>query len=197
MSLLKKSIGALIVTFAFLGFSTSASAATLNFTEVTSGYQGGTVINLSNATLTASGPDFFVGSAGQYGESNNLGAVCAVSAQDCGYDMQIDFSYAVTALSFNSFVFNSGDFSQVTAFNGATNLGAINVTANGLVDFTSFGTITRLFFDDQSGSGLGFAYGDFNFNRANPSVVPLPAAFPLFASILGIAGLLGWRKRKA
>tara|TARA_R110000850_G_scaffold17029_4_gene52706 strand:- start:2905 stop:3180 length:276 start_codon:yes stop_codon:yes gene_type:complete len=30
---------------------------------------------------------------------------------------------------------------------------------------------------------------------ANPSVVPLPAAIPLFASALSLMGVLGWRRK--
>jgi hypothetical protein len=65
--------------------------------------------------------------------------------------------------------------------------------------------------DDQSGSFLvsvlsGQVYGiyvdstDSDFGRADLSVTasetPLPAALPLFASVLGGMGLLGWRRRR-
>lgn len=39
-------------------------------------------------------------------------------------------------------------------------------------------------------------YGTFLAGASTPSAVPVPAALPLFATGLGLVGLLGWRRRK-
>ena len=56
-------------------------------------------------------------------------------------------------------------------------------------------------FEDLHGGG-DLNYNDLTFVFTNaavgPSVVPVPAALPLFASVLGLGGLFGYRrKRKA
>lgn len=41
------------------------------------------------------------------------------------------------------------------------------------------------------------AIPELNIETGSTAVVPLPAAFPLFAGGLGLMGLLGWRRKKA
>jgi hypothetical protein len=49
-----------------------------------------------------------------------------------------------------------------------------------------------------SGSANFIGFDDITLGSATPGTVPLPAALPLFATGLGVLGLLGWhRKRKS
>jgi hypothetical protein len=77
---------------------------------------------------------------------------------------------------------------------------APNITYSGTA-FPSIDTLnsmnlfTQLYIElyDQGGSWLGNAqYHDLTFTAP----VPLPAAFPLFGTGLGILGFLGWRRRR-
>ena len=52
----------------------------------------------------------------------------------------------------------------------------------------------RLIFEDFSGAGA--TAGNAYFDNVRLSSVPVPAALPLFASGLGVMGLLGWRRRR-
>jgi PEP-CTERM motif-containing protein len=53
--------------------------------------------------------------------------------------------------------------------------------------------------DQFTSTHLGVVTGTTGFITAfsvSPSPVPLPAAWPLFATGLGALGLLGWRRKK-
>ncbi len=192
MQTLKQNILKLIIFFIF-SFTGVAQADTLDFTEVGStGIVSTTTINLSNATLTSFGDDFFIGSAGQFGETNSLGIVCASppNSVNCEASMQIDFLSAITDLTFASFAVSTGDVVDVSAFFGATLLGSLTVTTATLIDFTTFGTIDRLYFADSSlNSSNGIGFGDFNFNVAS-----VPETSTLILLMIGLVGL-GFSKR--
>ncbi|MES9956198.1 MAG: PEP-CTERM sorting domain-containing protein [Sedimenticola sp.] len=171
---------------------TGAQASTLDFTEVgATGIVSQTVINLSNATLTSYGDDMYIGAPGVFGETNNLGIVCAspVGSGNCEEDLQIDFLTVVTDLMFESFGVSAGDSVTVSAYLGASLLGSTVVTTQTTVDFSGFGSIDRLFFADSS-TAAGIGWGDFSFNTS----VPEPTTLALMG--LGLAGI-GWKRRKA
>jgi hypothetical protein len=68
---------------------------------------------------------------------------------------------------------------------------SVNFTAPAGVDSKLF----LLFIPFETGSGP--AYPGFDaFSVADATVVPAPAALPLFATGLGALGLLGWRRKK-
>ena len=166
-----------------------ASADTLNFTE-TGIVDGLTapVVNLSNATLTSFDTFMFIGGPFSFGDSNGLGIACgAEPLGSCRADWKIDFASDVTNLFFESFAATGGDSVTVSAFLNGGLLSSILVTTNTLVDFSLFGAIDSLLFDDNNSTDAGIGFGDFSFNSA--SEVPLPAAMPLF--ILGLGGLAG------
>jgi len=178
----------------FLGFfiSLNAQADTLDFTEVGStGIVATTVINLSNATITTGGDDFFIGAPGSFGEANNLGIVCGSPSgnSSCEEGMQIAFLSDVSNLTFASFGASSGDNVEVSAFFGATLLGSLTVTTNTAIDFSAFGTISSLSFADNS-TAAGIGFGDFDFNVAS-----VPEASSIMLLGLGLAGL-GFTRRK-
>ncbi len=178
-----------------MGISAPSFADTLDFSEVASGYTGSTEINLSNATLYTDAPEFYIGYSGQYGETNGLGAVCAVDGgSSCSFDMEISFTDQVEHLSFSSFVVSGGDQAEVSAYNGTTLLGSMLVSSQDTYDFSAFGLITSLFFDDMTTTAYsnGIVYGDFNFETV--SAVPLPPSILLFLGALVGLIFLG-RKR--
>ncbi|MBL4907241.1 MAG: PEP-CTERM sorting domain-containing protein [Sneathiella sp.] len=175
--------------------STPAFADTLDFSEVTSGYTGTSTLNLSNATFYTDAPEFYIGFSGLYGESNGLGAICAVDGfVDCGFDMELEFTDMVENLSFASFVTSYGDEAEISAYKGNDYLGSILVNSVMDIDFSSFGMISSLFFDDITFSSYsnGIVYGDFNFETV--SAVPLPASLPLFGAAL--VGLIFLKKKR-
>ena len=122
-------------TFALRAFATaallsigslSAQAATLNFAGLP--FSNGNPLVLSNATLTnLGGTAIFVG-AGSAGEADGF---CFSPGGSCAADGEILFTLgSVTNLNFDVDGWSAGDFVAITAFNGVTNLGTINATAN-------------------------------------------------------------------
>ncbi|MET0103953.1 MAG: PEP-CTERM sorting domain-containing protein [Sedimenticola sp.] len=188
-SIINKVVGGAAMLFMAV---TGAQASTLDFTEVgATGIVSQTVINLSNATLTSYGDDMYIGAPGAFGETNNLGIVCAspVGSGNCEEDLQIDFLSVVTDLMFESFGVQAGDSVTVSAYLGASLLGSTVVTTQTTVDFSGLGSIDRLFFADSS-TAAGIGWGDFSFNTS----VPEPTTLALMG--LGLAGI-GWKRRKA
>ena len=172
-----------------LASSVSVSAATLDFSGV-QGFNGNPLI-LSNATINnLSGGTVLVGPSAA-GEADGF---CFLLGGSCESDGEIVFNSAVSNLKFDADGFNTGDSTTITAFNGVTSLGSIVATANGNLDFSAFGLITRLFFDDNS-TGAGFGFSTFDFNGSNGGTTPLPASLPLFVAGLGTLGLLVRRKK--
>ncbi len=145
----------------------------------------GPVVDVPEAVLTSSADFFFDGA------SAAPGSFCALSAFSCAADLDIAFKSTVTDLMFQVSGFDPGDFVALGIFDAVDNLLAtVNLTSNIVnLDLSSYGEISRLFFDDRS-SGAGFAYSDFSFNQ-----IPLPASLPLLAG--GIALLAAARRRKA
>ena len=179
--------------FLALGFGTASHGATLDFNEPgVTGIVGSTVINLSNAVLTSDGADFFIGFG--FGETNGNGIACGAAADgSCEADWAIDFSTAATNLMFSSFATASGDFVQVMAYLSGGLLGSVDVATDTLIDFSGFGAIDRLVFDDSS-TAAGIGFGDFSFDVAT-ATVPLPATLPLV--LFGLGALAVARRRSA
>jgi len=166
--------------------SLSAHAGTLNFSGLP--FSNGSPLVLSNATLTnLSGTTILVGAA-VAGASDGF---CFASG-GCQADGTIDFVGPVSNLNFDIDGWESGDFVAITAFNGVTSLGTINATANGNLNFASFGAITRLFFDDSSTSA-GVAYSTFSFTQGG-TTVPEPGTMALVG--LALLGAVASRRAR-
>jgi hypothetical protein len=178
-----------IATVVVLGAAAfTAQAATIDF----SGSQGfnGNPLVLPNATINnLSGGTVLAGT----GASSQADGFCFLRAGSCESDGEITFSSAVTNLTFDVDGADAGDSVMISAFNGVTLLGSISATMNGLLDFSGFGSITRLFFDDSSTSA-GVGYSTFSFDTSTNGV-PAPGTMPLIG--LGIAGLAWVRRRRS
>ena len=62
-------------------------------------------------------------------------------------------------------------------------------------DLVNFQTLDG-FFNSIVLSSTDYSFEFTNLSASDPPVVPLPGAFPLFATGLGMMGLLGWRRNK-
>lgn len=182
--MIKNILAAAAITLA----GSSAYAITLDFIGFGSGTYGSS-INVSGATVTnTSGGNILVG-AGAAGQANGF---CSLGI-GCQADTEIDFNATVSNLSFWLDGSNLGDSLALTVRGiGDVLLATLNFTVpDQLIDLSSYGSITRLVFDDSS-SGAGYGYSRFNFDDAI-SPIPVPASLPL---LLGGIGLIGFMKRR-
>ena len=174
-----------------LAAASASDAATITVTGFSPGYQSNTVAIAPEATITSFGTDLYFGGA-YLGEP---GSFCAISGFGCAADMEIAFIGVVSNLMFDVGGYQFGDLVNLDVFGiGNALLGSIAITSDvtGL-DLSSFGSITRLFFDDSS-TGAGVGYANFSFDQV-AAPVPLPAAGFLLIGALG--GLAALRRRKA
>ncbi|MEM9839522.1 MAG: MYXO-CTERM sorting domain-containing protein [Pseudomonadota bacterium] len=182
-------IKSLIAASAALFVSASAHAATtLDFTELSSGFQGSTSVSVTGATINGTGAttDLFRGAGGI---SNSI---CFINGGRCEGDGEIVFDSIVSNVSFDVGGFDPGDASVVSAVDSMSNvLASINIGNDGSFGFGALSGIAKLVIDDSS-TGAGFVYGNVTFDAAtNP--VPVPAAAPLMLAGLG---LLARRRRQ-
>jgi len=178
-----KQRGIALSIFAAL-FSTNALADTLDFTTLSQGSQGTTVLVFPQATITSFGSDIYVGASAIASE------ICPLTnAFNCQADLQIDFTSAVNDLSFVLAGYDAGDHLDINIFSGTSLLGTIARQANGLVDLSAYSNITKLYFDDSS-VGAGFSYDKFQF-----TVAAVPEA-DTYGMLLAGLGLLGFATRR-
>lgn len=167
--------------------SFNAQAATLDFSAVQGGQ--GSTLTLSNATINLISGSYILVGPSAAGQSDGF---CFVGS-GCEADGEIIFNNSVKDLFFDVDGAQAGDSVLISAYDDTNSLlGSILATANGRLDFSAFGAIKRLFFDDSS-TAAGVGYSTFEFE--NVSAVPVPAAVWLFGSAL--LGLMGVSRKKA
>ena len=176
-------VGAVALALGLAG-ATPASAATLDFTGIT-GDQGTSLV-LSNATINAVNGTVLVGAAG---ESDGF---CFFLSNVCIGNGEILFNNPISNLTFDIDGAQSGDSVEIIAFNGGSNLGSVIATTDGQLDFSGFGTLTSLFFNDNL-SSAGVGYSTFQFDEQQQTAIPVPASLPLILGGLGLLGLVGRR----
>jgi len=171
---------------AALGTAVAAQAGTINFTGMSGSY--GAPLVLPEATLTnLTGSTLYIGT-GCAGQADGF---CFIGS-GAAADGRIDFTSTVYNLSFDADGWQQGDFVVVTAFNGSTSLGSLNVTGNMALDFSGFGAITRLAFDDSS-TAAGVGYSTFSFDTTGGQL-PEPGVLSLAG--LALLGAGAARRRK-
>ena len=177
--------GSLVLAGALALSPAIATATTIDFSAV-QGDQGSTLI-LPEATLTnTAGGTVLVGSTSA-GEADGF---CFLGTIGCDASGTLAFSGPVTNLTFDVDGADPGDSVQISAYDGATLLGDVTVTANGVVDFTGYASITLLVFTDAS-SAAGVGYSTFQYDAVG---VPTPGALSLFGA--GLLGLGMVRRRR-
>lgn len=165
--------------------ASGASATTLDFSSV----QGNNIdtVSVPGATINHadSGGTILVGPSAA-GQADGF-CFLELNAFSCEADGELIFDSAVTNLTFDIDGASAGDSVEISAYNGVSLLGSQTFTANGVADFSAFGAITRLFFDDSS-TAAGVGYSTITFDGSAP-IVPLPASLPLLLAGFGVLAL--------
>lgn len=187
---------ATVFAWALLSIGSVQSAVLINAFEDSGDvkFVGSGSLNLTGLTLDPLGQGVFAGSDGTIFASagrltfslSNIDIYHGIPAVPFGSGATFHFSNSVSG---DNFGFNSG----------SDNLGVPHQYASG--DPLSFSMIFAL----ATFASLGMDPGTYVWALPNDTItlvvganpVPLPAALPLFASVLLGSGVLAWRKRKA
>lgn len=182
-----------------------AAAGASSFTENFEGFAGDTSFRTSPVALAGGmsiqqvGPGTFRNEVDVVplvfpgeGATSNIGSL--FTNADGVTEVRINFGTGLTAFGFDHYGASGGEGVRMTAFNGATALGSIVLTG-GARDFTGFtlasGFATSVLFQSISttpgSGGEGFA-----IDEVSGVFVPAPGA----AALLGLAGLVGLRRRR-
>jgi len=160
----------------------SGAAVGIGFAPNQSGGTGITLnslmLTLFNSTTGASIGQFSLAPSPLNFTLVNGGTGSQVYALGLTFDEQQEFNTLLAANGGPSNII-AGLAANIGCISGTPNLTTCQVTNSGADTF------------------LGFPLGDVTtMGPTNPSVIPLPASLPLFASGLGALGLLGWRRKR-
>ncbi|MET1410858.1 hypothetical protein ABVF61_01230 [Roseibium sp. HPY-6] len=151
-------------------------------------------------SLDASSPDTFITTDG----SNPTSPVLSGNPRFNG-PIAVLFSEDQFGVGFDGGFFNAANSTAITAFardgsliGSVENIG-LGIEFLGLVSATE--NIAGVFLDLVGAEPFGFAIDNIRFGRRgdiNPptSIIPLPAALPMFVAGLGVLGIAGYRRRK-
>ena len=182
--ILKSKLLGLMAAVSLLGLSpANATTYTYNVNFDVGGTDGsgntatGTIMtNCDSCTLV--GSDFVSWSFTLPGIGTISGSVPTIA------DTPTDLTASSAGLSYNGTVCGG----PVT-FNGTA--GGLNFECGGIADYVGTGSSgDKDFLDLDANSSFQFA------TVATNSATPLPAALPLFGTVLGVGGLLGWRRKR-
>lgn len=204
-----------------LGLATSAHAATIDFSNITSPGNPIGPFGIGSTTVTVTADTFFVDSQNPFAITinNDPNAAVTVTAEGLGVDNDypsndsnnVDGYYENDILLFE--LGTVGDLQSINFDNVDPNDDFVFFAVDSIAQLS--GPILSYFFDidDLSGDegeftfspaitgrifGIGALQGGDNFRVEGLTVtaVPVPAALPLFATGAGIIGFLGWRRRR-
>ena len=191
-----------ILGASFVG-SPSAQAATFNFLSPAGALGTTQSYTVDGLTITAAGfhgmnfstpnQDLYGKTSG--GDENGLGLTNDVRPRNYARIIRSDrhTHRNISSASFTMDSVTGGEGWNVYGSNSATTLGTLLLTGTSEQTSNSLALYSYYFFTADGGNVL---LGSFTI--VDPPAVPLPAALPLFATGLGMTGLLGWRrKRKA
>jgi hypothetical protein len=118
----------------------------------------------------------------------NLPGIGTIKSSDAGATTLIDIPTDLTA-SLTGLFYNGTVLGGPVTFNGAA--GGLNFEGGFIADYVGTGSSgDKDSLDLDSNPSFQFA------TMATTSTTPLPAALPLFGTVLGFGGLLGWRMKR-
>ena len=143
-----------------LGASSSASAATLDFSGFGFNQDLGLQAVLPEATITTS--------AGTIRRLFNLNGYCVVGPLGCDGVSTITFVAPVESLRFEIFGTAPGESTAVRVFGAAGLVVALNVVIDGVVDLSGYGVVTAIELSSLPPASFagGTAFRDFSFDFA-------------------------------
>ena len=191
-----KSTAFAVLTILTTSFAFNASADSLDFTEITQDSNLVSPVELSNATIASSSGTLYFFSSGY--STNGLGSICGNLSGRCEADIDINFKSTIENLSFEISGYDPGDSVTAMGYLNGNLVNSLTLSNETSLDISSWGLLDRLFLAYEGTIpgqlGYGYVYSDFEFTSI--SVVPLPAALPLFgAALLGL-GFISRRKRQ-
>jgi hypothetical protein len=196
-----------VFDFATLGadaspFTGDLGASTATFTNGGITITANGFLNFNNLSPAGGNTNLFVKTAG--GNENGLGITSDVDHEISGTTaIQIALPKVFSTFSFQMGSVTGTEAWRVWGSNDPTVKGALLLTSPATVAdesehvFTTAATLFQFYTFAFAGTP---SEGNTNVLLANVDVsdIPLPAALPLFATGLGVLGVLGWRrKRKA
>ncbi|WP_422344872.1 PEPxxWA-CTERM sorting domain-containing protein [Parasphingorhabdus sp.] len=178
--------------------ATPASAVVIDFDSLSN---GDVVTNQFPEAIFSSTPGSEILVTAQNLGSSPPNFICSgvMGSINCVDDIFVDFTSAVSGLSFIGVGINAGgDVGDVRVLSGMTLLGTVDIFGTngiGTIDLTAFSNITRIEISNTDPAGIGF--DDFTFDIGMGGAVPEPATWAFMILGFGAIGGAMRRQRKA
>jgi hypothetical protein len=200
MKLLFEPIAVAFVAAGLMAFTSQASAATINFDDLSVGdLVDDAYVGLGVTFVDARVTDVHSARTG-VSAPNTIDHATNGTIVDPSDPIKAIFTSAVMSVSIAGFDIGSGGlilsaYDAVSGGNQVDSMSFVSGPSDGAVLTVTGSNIFRVEFSKETAAaGDGVSFDNFVFEPAN--AVPLPATLPLFVSGLGALGLLGWRRRK-